>query len=202
MRKGQLFLIAAVVIVSSVFIIKAGSYTPSIAEERRSFEVRLENSMFTNFATELKNSVHYSLFEGGSIITNVHDFSNFTKLKSSEHSLGFRIFFIGATANRTTSMLNVSTLNLLGESISVNLTLTPGTQSNATTISDYGRWDTGFDITPGNDYVLMATYNETMQNVSIDTKTNKDVFNSFFDITAIGDRSVHKEIYYRRYNIN
>lgn len=202
MRKGQLFLIAAVVIVSSVFIIKAGSYTSSIAEERTSFEVRLENSIFNNFATELKNTVHYSLFDGGSIVTNVHDFSNFTKTKSSEHSLDFRIFFIGATANRTTSILNVSTLNLVGESIDVNLTLTPGAQSNSTTISNYGRWDAGFDITPGSKYVLMATYNQTTQNVSIDTKTNKDVFNSFFDITAIGDRSVHKEIYYRKYNIN
>ena len=81
MRKGQLFLIAAVVIVSSVFIIKAGSFAPSIAEERRSFEVRLENSIFNNFETELKNSVRYSLFEGGSIATNVYDFSNFTKMK-------------------------------------------------------------------------------------------------------------------------
>ncbi len=202
MKKGQVFLIAAVVIVSSVFILKAGSFTSSIVEERERFEVRLENSIFENLVTELKNSVHYSLFEGMNITKNVHDFANFTRLKSTGHSLELRVFFIGSTANRTTSILNVSTLNLVGESISVNLTLTPSAQTNTTTISDYGRWDTAFDITPGTNYVIMATYNETVRNVSIKTKSNKDIFNSFFDITVIGDKSVHKEIDDHKYNIN
>lgn len=199
-RKGQIFLIAAVVIASSFMILKVASTTPSITEERRRIEVLLENYIFDNIVNELQNSVRYSTAVPQNITMNVHDFMNFTRTKASEHLMTVQMLFISATANATASMLNVSVVNSLGQSADVNLTL--GSYSAASTIADYGRWDTNFTITPGTSYTLTAVYNGTARNMSIRTKKNKDVFNYMFDTSMVGDNSVHKSLVEGNFNIN
>jgi hypothetical protein len=198
-RKGQVFFMAALVIVTSIFVMRLSTSSASTIEERRAFESRLEGYMFQNFVAELRNSVQYSLYAGKNVTQQVHDFANFTKLKSAEHSLGMQMIFIGSVANKTTDNLNVSFINMMGDSIAVNLTVNG--RSAATTVADYGRWDTNFTIDAGTNYVMTAIYNSTTQSVPVKTKHNKDVYNSFFDVTLIGDSSMHKDVESANYNL-
>jgi len=195
--KGQVFLIAAVVIVSSILVLKAATYNTSSVEERRSFESRLESYAFNNFVAELKNSVTYSIFSGNAT-RNLHDFANFTKLKAAEHSLELRMVFIGSVAN-SSGFLNASVVNMMGEEMEFNLTL--GGTAAVGTVADYGRWDANFTITPGIDYVMTATYNGTAHSVAINTEPGKDVYNSYLDVTMLGDSSVHKDLGTSSYNL-
>jgi len=192
--KGQMFLIGAVIIASSLVILKVVSRSSSVMEEIKTLKVRFEGDIFSNLLAEFNRTMDFSFYEPLNITKNVHDFGNFTKRKMVEHSLDLKFVFVGSLANRTIGYMNVSVVNLFGYNINATLTLNDS-QTNTSTVVDYGRWDTNFTITPGSDYILTVTYDSTINNVTIETKSNKDVYVGFFDVSLESSDAIHRSEY-------
>lgn len=193
-RKGQMFLIAAIIIASSLIILKLVSRSPVVMEETKILKVTYEASIFSNLINELNKTMDFSFYEGINITRNVFNFGNFSKRKMAEHSLDLKIVFVGSLANSSISFINVTVINLFGANINVTLTLNDS-QSNTSMVANYGRWDTNFTITPGNDYILTVSYDSIANNVTIETKSNKDVYVGFFDVFLKSSEAVHRSKY-------
>jgi hypothetical protein len=197
--KGQMFTLAAVIIVSALLILRTTIRAPEISEKRKALEATLETKIFDNLVNELQNAVKISAHDKENISKNVHDFGNFTRDKISGRALDFKFFFVGSLA-RVNGVLNTSVINLLGSSRNVTLNLN-GTIANSI-VSDGGRWDTNFTISPGDTYVLTVNFENYTENVSIKTKNNKDVYVGFFDVYLESEWSSHRNKFQRRYVLN
>jgi hypothetical protein len=199
-RKGQMFLLGAVVIVGILVILKYNISYPNALEEKKTLEGRLENDLFNNIVEELNGTLIFSYEEPMNITYNVFDFANFTRLKVSEHSMALKFLFVGSIANSTTDTLNVSLINMIGYTIDASLTL-DGQSDAEQEIHDYEMWESGFTITPGSQYVLQIGYNGGVENITINSKSNKDVYVGFFDISLESEDSTHAARYQKDMNL-
>ncbi|MEM7821578.1 MAG: hypothetical protein QXX38_02065 [Candidatus Aenigmatarchaeota archaeon] len=195
--KGQMFLIAAIVIATGLLIARFTIKNPSIEEQRKILEMRYEKEFFENIREELENSIIFSSHQKENIANNVFDFSNFTKTKVSEHAMELKLLFLGSISNFSSQTLNITLLNLLNKKIYVELDLNGSKKGND--IEDYGRWDTSFTIIPGLNYVLTFKYDDYSNNITIRTSESKYVYNSFFDLTLIGFDAVYKRKFQSEY---
>jgi hypothetical protein len=197
--KGQMFLLAAIIIATSLFIIRISIRTPSIMEERKTLELTFEKNIFDNLQIEFKKAARYSSNEKLNITGNVFDFGNFTREKMFEHGLTSKFLFVGSLANKSNLIINASLVNLLKESI--NATLSLNDSANTNTVVDGQRWDTYFSFTPGSTYVLTISYNNTYsENVTIKTKVDKDVFVGFFDLTIESSDTTYRNKFSETYS--
>jgi hypothetical protein len=190
-----MFLIVAVVIVSSIVILKFGMASPAAAKEAESMKSRFENDMFENVVGELNATMDNSYNTPENITTNVQDFAGFADSKMAGRSTVFKFLYVGATANKTLNALNVSVVNMLDSVVNASLALAAQTRSNSS-VANNGRWDTSFNITPGSSYLLNLTYNTeggsaTTETIQITTKKNKDTYTGFFYVTLGGAGTTH-----------
>jgi hypothetical protein len=194
--KGQMFLIITIVIVSGLLIIKATSLAPELFERKKISEATLETRIHDNIVKELKNVPRISANDKENITTNVFDFANFTQRKMNERFLDFKFFFVGSLA-RTSNIVNTSVLNLMGEQKNVTLNLN-GTIKNSL-VSSNSRWDTSFDITAGSTYTMTVSFTNYTENVTIKTKSNKDVYVGLFDVYLESQEAVHRNLTQQTY---
>lgn len=199
-RKGQMFLLGALIIVGVLVILRYNIAYPTAMEEKKVLEVRFENDIFNNLINEFNNTLRFSYDESLNITSNVFDFANFTEAKISEHSMEFKSLFVGSIANKTTNITNVSLINMLDETIGVNFTF-DGQSDEKLDISNYEQWDTNFSITPGTKYTLTLSYDGVVENITIKTKKNKDVYVGFFYISLESDSAIHKARYRKTMNL-
>ena len=114
--------------------------------------------------------------------------------------MNLKFIYVGSIANKTTSIVNVSLINMLDMTISVNFTFND--QSDAqSNIVDYTRWDTNFTITPGTNYNLTLTYDSTVENITIKTKGNKDVYTGFIYLLLESEDATHSGKYQKTFNL-
>ena len=199
-RKGQMFLLIAVVIVLVIVVLRYNITYPLAAEEKKTLEARFENRVFSNLIEEFNNSLKFSYYNTTNMTKNVFDFANFSKSKVDEHSMLLKALFVGSVANSTTGDLNVSLINVLNTRINANLTL--GGTSFVNSVENYGRWDLNFTVTPGTQYVLRLEYDSTAENITIRTKPTKDVYVGFFYVSMETDNSLHKTRYQTHIDID
>jgi hypothetical protein len=199
-RKGQMFLIAAFIIAASIVSLRLLIRVPTIQEETNLLKITLEHDMANNWIQEIENSAKFSINEKTNITTNVFDFANFTERKAYQCGLEFKFLFVGSLANHSSSILNVSMINMLNSPINASLNLNGTSQTNE--IVDNGKWDTYFSFNPGSSYVLTVGYNSTYsENVTIKTKNNKDVYVGFFDISFESSGTVYRNKAQETYNL-
>lgn len=188
-----MFLIGAFIIAASLVVLKISMRAPTIEEELKMLDVVMESDIANNLRQELENSAKFSIDVKENITTNVFDFANFTERRASEHSLEFKLFFVGSLANVSNNYLNVSVINMLNEPINVSLNLNDGSAIKTNEMIDSTRWDTNFTFTPGTNYNLTVSYNSIYtENVTIKTKNNKDIYVGFFDTTLQTSEAVYK----------
>lgn len=184
--KGQMFLIAAVVIVAALVTIKVSMSGTSTAYDIKSIEVQMDSSTFSNIVNEMNNTMIYASNTPQDICGNVHEFINFTRSGMASKSKELSSIYIGAISNHTLGVMNVSVVNSLGSAIDVNISI-PGQSSVVSGLADQGRWDSYISISPGTHYTLHVSYNSTSGDIStlnydtvqIDTKNNRDVYDGF-----------------------
>lgn len=203
--KGQMFLIAAIVIVASLVIIKFNTSYPSSSRTEEAVRARFENSIFENVVNELNETLVISQDIPVNITNNIFNFANFTESKMSGQSMTFKLLFVGAVANRTTNALNVSLINMLDSSINATLVL-DGQSDFRSGVADYEKWNTSFTITPGTTYTLNVTYNflasgNTTESISVKTKKGKDVYVGFFYVVLEGPDATHVGRYQKSVNL-
>ena len=201
-NKGQMFLLASVIIVVLLIALKISSNIPDISEKQRKLQGDFETEFFINSVNELTEVITISLYHSN-ISTNVYDYSNFTRTKLTERLLTFNMLFVGVNTNHTTSQMNITLLNFLNKQIDAVLTMN-GSSDSQNSIPDQGIWETNFSYTPGNLYVLYVSYDGGSYNESIilDTPSGQDRYYGFFDVELQGTESTYKDKFQKSYNLN
>jgi hypothetical protein len=194
-NKGQMFIILATILIVSLVILKGTTTLRGVTKQREVLEASLEYETFQNLVNEFVKALDFSIYQPENITTNIFDFGNFSRYKMKEHSIDFLFFYVGCLVNSTTQQMNVTVVNLLGETIDVSLELntsTPQTDSQ-NDIVDASSWTTSFSFTPGENYNLTVNYATYTQEITIETETSKDVYVGFYDISLKTPEAIHKK---------
>lgn len=203
-----MFIIFAIIIVSALVVLKTVIKIPAAIEEKRVLEGTLEDKLFTNIKNELQRALEFSTHEEENITKNVFDFANFTRDEVTEHRLVFKLLYVGILANRTTQKMNITLVNLLNNQTTVNLTIsntswaTVLTNCNNVAVADWGTCaNNSLDFTEGTSYTLNVTYGSNSRDVGIKTKTNRNVYVGFFDITLESTEATHRNRFQVNYTL-
>jgi len=177
-NKGQMFLIASVIIVSILVVIKLNISTANASRQLATLKTRMENYLFDNFKEEFNNTMSYSSGYPGNITKNVFVFGNFTEDAMEDHSITFKMFYMGTIANHTTSKLVFTVINMMDDSIDVTVDMN-GQQKSKNGLVDYGNWTDELNIDPGTNYMMTLNYGGKSEQIEIKTKKKKDVFTGY-----------------------
>lgn len=193
--KGQMFLIAAIVIVSSIVILGFNMSSPSASKEVEAMKATFEAEMFDNVITEFNATIDLSSNAPENITSNVVNFASFARSKSADKATTLTLLFVGTVANKTTQKLHVSVLNMLGYAINASLDANAQTATNSSMSID-GEWNTTFTMTPGDTYLMNITYNAeggsaTKETIEVKTKNTKDTYTGFFYVQMAGANANH-----------
>jgi len=200
-EKGQMFLLAAIIIMTALIIIRGNVKLYGIVEQRKLLEARFESDIFNNIQNELTKALEFSTNEQENITTNVFDFANFTRDKMVEHSMDFKFLYVGCLANATSHNMNVSLINMMDEPINATLEL-DGDLKNKDNMVDGEKWDTIFTITPGTTYELIVSYNNTYnETVTIKTRNNNNVYVGYFDVYLETSDTIHRKNFQKSYKL-
>jgi hypothetical protein len=201
--KGEMFLLAAVIIIVAIVITALGFRPTSITLEKTSLMTKLEKEILENLAKEMQNAIEFSYNVPDNMTFNAFAFGNFTRRKMSEKALSAKIFFAGIVTNVSTNEMNVTTINLMGEKINVTLQLNTSTPQSAsvTDLADYGKWSTKFtSVANDTDYSLNITYSLNSKNVTILVGT-KDLYTAYFDLRLESDKSLLRKVFEKSYSL-
>jgi len=197
--KGQMFLIAAIVIVSSIVILGFNMSSPSASKEVEAMKATFESEMFDNVMAEFNATIDLSSDAPENITSNVVDFAGFARSKSADKSMTLTLLFVGTVANKTTEKLHVGVLNMLGYPINASLEANGQTATNTSALNN-GEWNTTFTMTPGSTYLMNITYNAeggsaTKETIEVKTKNTKDTYTGFFYVQMAGASANHVSKY-------
>lgn len=193
--KGQVFLLTAGVIIAILVALRGFDTIQHISSEREILDVSLEDLAFKNIENEVKQITVISATSPRSISDNAIDFLNFTRTGSIEHSLDYRTLFVGVLANSTNQTVNITVFQFLRETnLNVTITLnTSSAQTNTTLLNDSGIWINNFTFTQGQGYNLTITLPDKNyeENITVETKTNKDTYTAFYDLRLLSEHADH-----------
>lgn len=202
-KKGQIFLITSVIFIIVLIILKINFNPDEIEIKRVETEYDFRTQYFANVNKEIFKSVEISYNQPSNITKNLFDFANFTRDKMNEKAFNFELLLVSSVSPTSGTVLNVTVINLLNRTIDVNLTLnsTPQQSDTKNGLSDYGMYETIFNIVQGQGYKLTIKYMNQESNMTIITKSGKSIYTLFAD-TKISDGEIeYKDKSQNSYNL-
>lgn len=202
--KGQVFLISAVILIVILVILRIGINLPDVIQSSRKLEGNFEKDFFINVVDELTKVIDISYYQQSNITNNVYDFANFTRKKMIERMLDFDFLYVGSLANITNNETNVTSINFLNKPINITLIWNGNISSkcNSTNLLNEKVCSDTFSFNASENYVLTVSYNNTYtENVTIETKINKNIYVGFFDVTLIGKETTYKDKFQKTYTL-
>ncbi|MFH8107806.1 MAG: hypothetical protein QXJ25_02165 [Candidatus Aenigmatarchaeota archaeon] len=192
-KKGQMFLITAVILMVTLVILAASIKVSQPALDRAYIESSLESKIFKNIKEEIAKIPIYSFYD--ELNENVLDFLTF--VRNYVKPKGFRINVIYlASYHNNTNFVNISFINFWNEALNVTLKInTTPEQTKNFIIEDSTVYDTKFDITPGENYTLEILFNGYEEKIIIQTNTMKSSYTYFFDIRMFSSLGTRIEKY-------
>lgn len=207
--KGQTFVIMAIIIVIVMVMLKSSLNFVKIIENKRYIESGLERYQFQNVKDELEKTIQISYPNGKNITDNLNEFLKFSRQSFKSRTIELNGLFLEAyfptIETGIDTRLNVSVLNLLGETINtINLSFSGSgvgqTQTNYT-FEDYNILDTNFTFNlQANvyNYTLNITYNTSSENATkiiiIPTEVGKTKYIYYFDIRMVSNKLEQRDI--------
>jgi len=207
--KGQTFVIMAIIIVIVMVMLKSSLNFVKIIENKRYIESGLERYQFQNVKDELEKTIQISYPNGKNITDNLNEFLKFSRQRFKSRTIELNGLFLEAyfptIETGIDTRLNVSVLNLLGETINtINLSFSGSgvgqTQTNYT-FEDYNILDTNFTFNlQANvyNYTLNITYNTSSENATkiiiIPTEVGKTKYIYYFDIRMVSNKLEQRDI--------
>ena len=193
--KGQVFLLTAGVVIAILVVLRGFYATQQISSEGEILDVSLGSLSFENIDKEMKRIIGISTSTPETISDNAIDFLNFTRTGGYGHSLNLNALFVGALANSTNQTMNVTIFQFLRESnlnVIISINTTP-IQTNTTLLNDSGIWINNFTFTAGQVYDLTVTLPDKNyeENITVETRGNKDTYTGFFDLRLLSERADH-----------
>lgn len=195
--KGQVFIIAALIIIVTIVGLKSSLSFQSILENQRHLVASLESLEFNNIRSEMTKTLQISFNSSTNMTNNLINFNSFVRDVLSSKSVEFDSLIVTSyiptvVANANTP-INVTVYNSLGTGISfINLTLN-GT-SNTYSVSDRNRITSSFTInTSVNVNQTLTLFYNTSSTSQTETVTlpmiiGSSKFVTFFDIRYISNR--------------
>jgi len=205
-NKGQMFIIAAVILIAVLIILKTGVNLPDIIQRNRELEGKFEHDFFVNIVDKLKKTIDISYHQPSNITNNVYNFANFTRKKMTERLQDFQFLYLSCItpASSGSDIINISVINLLNKPVNLTIQInsSPTQSDNKDNMIDKTKWNTNFTITQGNIYILTVSYNGTYEeNITIITKVNRSVYVGFFDIVLAGSETIYKDKFQKSYTL-
>jgi len=202
MRKGQIFIIMAIIVIVAMVLLKTSLNLTSILENKRFLELGLENLEFQNLRNEFTKTMQIS-YNQTNISSNLNNFISFSK--DSFLSRATILTAIGLTATfpnvaqNITTPLNITVMNYLDEDItSLNLTFNNTLQS-FTSVGKSSVLVTNFSFnTSANiNYSLVLNYSSSSfnssENITIPVEIATTKFIGFFDIKIVSNRLMQRD---------
>ena len=203
--KGQIFLIASVIVIITLVLIKNSIDITSVLENKRSLESSLERLEFENAKRELIRTVDYSANFSTNISTGVEIFLKFSQNVFSQRTNDFQAIAVSTYYPRVVSgsmvTINFTVLNLLERNLDF-LNLTFSSTNVSTTFRDVAQAaivTTNSTFTTSNtvNYTLTVFYNTTQgnitENILIPVEIGKSKFVGFFDLILKSSRLTQRD---------
>jgi len=195
--KGQMYIIAGIIIVVVLVLLKTSLNLTRIIEDKRSLEYQLEKLEFENLKNEEIYTLEISYTQEKNTSDNIISFTRFARNSFSSRAKELDGVIVcsyinNVTANENTT-LNVSVLNILGDTMkSLNLTFNGSTQ-NFIDVSDNSVAKANFTFNTSTDvnYTLSIVYETSYENdteeILIPVSVGKSKFVGFFDLRLKND---------------
>ena len=215
-KKGQMFIIAAITIVTVLVLIKTGLNLTQIIENKRALENNLEKLEFENFRNEIANSISISANSTESISPNVVSFVEFSKTIFGGKNAKLQGIFVGSLYNdaipNLDERLNITVYNFFDSPLDrINLNFSSNPLSNQTfdNISPGSSVATNFtfNVNTNRNFSLHIYYKNNFEsgrteNVTILVELNKTKFVGFFDVRVAGSKTEQRDRFYQTFDIN
>lgn len=214
--KGQMYIVAAIIIVSVLALIRTGLSVSQLTENKRALENSLERFEFENFRNELVNSMSINLNSSENISSDVIRFIDFSKTIFGGKNEKLEGLFVGALYNNVTSntdeRLNITVYNFFDVPLdSINLNFSSNILSNQTfnNIAPNQGVTTNFtfNINANRNFSLHIFYKNNLEsgrteNVTVLAELSKTKFVGFFDIRLTGRLSQQRDLFSQTIDIN
>lgn len=215
-KKGQMFVILAIIVATVLVLIKNGIDVAEIIENRRALENGLLKLEFENFRGELANSASINLNSSENISSDVIRFADFSKTVFSGKDEELQGIFVGSLYNDistdTDERINVTVYNFFSfpiDTLNLNFSSNPlsnrtfnGIESGKSVTTNFT-----FNINSNKNFSLHVYYKNNAEsgrteNVTILAELNKTKFIGFFDIRLESSRLEQRDRFSQTININ
>jgi len=187
-RKGQMFLIAAAIIITSLVILLSNINFVSPDIQKRYIENSLENKIFENVKDEITRVPIYSFYD--EINKNVLNFLQFLEKYLSSKSFDFNAFYISINYSGG-NKANVTIINFFDNEINVTLVLNSSPEQIESFIAQKNTiYNVSFSVNANDNYNLNVKYEENEENISFNT--NKPSYKYFFDLIFTSDLGIRR----------
>jgi hypothetical protein len=195
MMKGQMFIIAALVVIMVIIGLKNSLSFASILETQRHLVAALDVLEFSNIRNEMVRVLQISFNSPTAMTSNLINFDSFIRDMQTEKNVEFdsllvMTYYSNLTASVDT-IVNVTVYNSLGTNMkSLNLTFNGNSQTFS--LANQNTLYTGFtaNIPASTNQTLTIVYNTSstgqMETVTIPLTIGSSNYVTFYDIRYIG----------------
>lgn len=195
--KGQMFIIAGLIVIVAMVGLKSVLTLQPILENQRYLVAGLDSLEFSNIRSEMTRVLQISFNSSSTMTDNLNNFNSFLSGALSSKSVEFNsllveVFYPTLTAN-TDTIVNVTVYNSLKSNMQF-LNLTFNGTSNTTALTDGNIWQTSFTINTAfsNNQTLTVFYNTSSTSqteaITIPLTLGTSQYVAFFDIRYISNR--------------
>lgn len=209
--KGQMFLILATIIFSSLVAIVLAVNTNQFSYTKKQLETEYEKAFYLALKKELAKAIEINS-QQTNVTDSLKNFASFTRDRVYSKSLQFKLFssqaiFKNVTANANVTM-NVSILNMLGETMSSLYMIFSYDNSSQTvsSLADNSTYYTQFIFNTSSDrnYTLNISYTATtsrIYNVTIPVVVGEGKIVSLFDFQLEAAIASYREEFVENYRL-
>ncbi|MBI4896397.1 MAG: hypothetical protein HY832_02515 [Candidatus Aenigmarchaeota archaeon] len=198
--KGQMFLIAALLLVIGLVLIKGFITTSQVTDEQARLDQSLDEKKIQNIEREYEEMIALSTLSTTPNVTAVQYLSNFSSwLRDIED---IKILSLAVFMNGSTQQFSVSVVNYLDDKINVTINVTNSTVTGAAigTLNDKTNSTTSFSAAMNGSINITLTYllqgTNVQEQIAVDSTKNTGA--GFFDIQLTGDPAFRIKRTYNR----
>ncbi|TAL47459.1 hypothetical protein EPN87_02865 [archaeon] len=193
MRKGQMFIIMAIIIVTVLVLLKTRMNLSEILMNKGTLESDLSQLKLGNIVSEEKNNLQVNYLQNMSMMNNVVNFTNFVRSVESSNAETLNSFIIGSyianTTASTNTNINITVYNVMGMPVDANITFTyDNSVANFTNLPDASSTSQNFTFSTASNanYFLLVTYATAAEiqtaNITLPVTIGNSKFIGFYDI--------------------
>jgi len=197
-HKGQMFLIAAAIIITSLVILLSNINFVSPDIQKRYIENSLENKIFENLKEEIAKVPIYSFYN--EINENVLNFLQFLEKYLSSKGFDFNAFYLSINYSGS-YIANVTIINFFDNEINVTLVLNSSPEQIESFIAQKNTiYNVSFSVNANDNYNLNVKYEENEENITFNTYNPS--YKYFFDLIFTSNLGIRRSKEMKELNIS